>query len=84
MFKIFNKFIYSNFNLFLIRFTENKNYIQGIFYTNNSKLGKIYNTTVERQSGDSTKTILNDNLEIQNLEYTDDNTLLKKVQLTSK
>ena len=68
----------------MIRFTENKNYIQGMFYTNNSKMGKTSTTNVKSQSGESTKTILTANFEIQNLENTDDNTLLKKVQLTSK
>ena len=47
MFKSFKKFIYSNLKLYLIRFTENKNYIQGMFYKNKSKIYKTYPTTLE-------------------------------------
>ena len=65
MFKNFKKFIYSNLKLFLKRFTDNKNYIQGMIYTNNSKMGKTSTTVVECQHFKSTKTILTDNLEIQ-------------------
>ena len=84
MFKNFKKFIYSNLKLFLIRFTENKNYIQGMFYTNKSKIGKPYPTTLESQSGESIKTILTDDFEIHDLNNTDDNILVKEVQLTSE
>ena len=84
MLKNFNKFIYSNLNLFLIRFTENKNYIQGMFYTNKSKIGKRNPTTLERQSAESIKTISTDDFEIHDLDNTDDNILVKEVQLTSE
>ena len=79
MFKNFKKFIYSNLKLFLIRFTENKNYIQGMFYTNKSKIGKRYPTTLESQLAESIKTISTDDLD-----NTDDNILVKEVQLTSE
>ena len=84
MFKNFKKFIYSNLKLFLIRFTENKNYIQGMFYTNKSKIGKRYPTTFESPSAESIKTISKDDFEIHDLDNTDDNILLKEVQLTSE
>lgn len=84
MFKNFKKFIYSNLKLFLIRFTENKNYIQGMFYTNKSKIGKAYPTTLESQSAESIKTISRDDFEIHDLDNTDDNILVKEVQLTSE
>ena len=84
MFKNFKKFIYSNLKLFLVRFTENKNYIQGMFYTNKRKIGKRYPTTLESQSAESIKTISKDDFEILDLDNTDDNILLKEVQLTSE
>ena len=84
MFKNFKKFIYSNLKLFLIRFTENKNYIQGMFYTNKSKIGKRYPTILESQSAESIKTISTDDFEIHDLDNTDDNILVKEVQLTSE
>ena len=84
MFKNFKKFIYSNLKLFLIRFTENKNYIQGMFYTNKSKIDKRYPTTLESQSAESIKTISTDDFEIHDLDNTDDNILVKEVQLTSE
>ena len=84
MFKNFKKFIYSNLKLFLIRFTENKNYIQGMFYTNKSKIGKTYHPTLESQSAESIKTISTDDFEIHDLDNTDDNILVKEVQLTSE
>ncbi len=84
MFKNFKKFIYSNLKLFLIRFTENKNYIQGMFYTNKSKIGKRYPTTLESPSAESIKTISKDDFEIHDLDNTDDNILVKEVQLTSE
>ena len=84
MFKNFKKFIYSNLKLFLIRFTENKNYIQGMFYTNKSIIGKRYPTTLESQSAESIKTISTDDFEIHDLDNTDDNILVKEVQLTSE
>ena len=68
----------------MIRFSENKNYTQGIFYTNNNKIGKTSSTTLERQSRSSNKTILTDDLEIKNLDNTDDNILLEEVHLTSE
>ena len=84
MFKNFKKLIYSNLKLFLIRFTENKNYIQGMFFTNKSKIGKRYPTTLESQSTESIKTISTDDFEIHDLDNTDDNILVKEVQLTSE
>ena len=84
MFKDFKKFIYSNHKLILIRFTENKNYIQGMFYTNKSKIAKRYPTTLESQSAESIKTISTDGFEIHDLDNTDDNILGKEVQLTSE
>ena len=82
MFKNFKKFIYSNFKIFMIRFTENKNYIQGMFYTNNSKIDKTYSTTLESQSSESI--IITDDFEIQDLYNTDDSILVKEVELTSE
>ena len=82
MFKNFKKFIYSNLKLFLIRFTENKNYIQGMFYTNNSKIGATHSTTLESQSSESI--IITDDFEIQDLYNTDDTILVKQVQITSE
>lgn len=84
MFKNFKKFIYSNLKLFLTRFTENKNYIQGMFYTNKSNIAKTYPTTLESQSAESIKTISTDDFEIHDLDNTDDNILVKEVQLTSE
>ena len=84
MFKNFKKLIYSNLKLFLIRFTENKNYIHGMFNTNKSKIDKRYPTTLESQSAESIKTISTDNLEIHDLDNTDDNILVKEFQLTSE
>ena len=84
MFTHFKKFIYSNLNLFSIRFTENKNYIQGIFYTNKSKIGKTYPTTLESQSAESIKTISTDDFEIHDLDNTYNNISVKEVQLTSE
>jgi len=84
MFKNFKKFIYSNLKLFLIRFTENKNYIQGMFYTNKSKISIRYPTTLESQSAESIKTISTDDFEIHDLDNTVDNILVKEVQLTSE
>ena len=66
MFKSFKKFIFSNLKIFLIRFTENKNYFHGMFYTNNNKIGKTSSTTLESQSRSSNKKILTDDLETQN------------------
>ena len=84
MFKNFKEFIYSNLKLFLIRFIENKNYIQGMFYTYKRKIGKRYPTTLESQSAESIKTISTDDFEIHDLDNTDDNILVKEVQLTSE
>ena len=84
MFKNFKKFIYSNLKLFVIRFTENKNYIQGMFYTNKSKIDKRYPTILESPSAESIKTISTDDFEIHDLDNTNDNILVKEVQLTSE
>ena len=79
MFKNFKKLINSNLKLFLIRFTENKNYIQGMFYTNKSKIGRTHSTTLESQSAESIKTISKDDFEVLDLDNTDDNILVKEV-----
>ena len=84
MLKNFKKFIYSNRKLFLIKFAENKKYIQGMFYTNKSKIHKTYPTTLESQSAESINTISTDDFEIHDLDNTGDNILLKEVQLTSE
>ena len=84
MFKDFKNFISSNLKISLIRFTENKNYIQGMFYTNKSKIGKSYYTTFESQSTESIKTISSDDFEIYDLDNTEDNILVKEAQLTSE
>ena len=49
-----------------------------------SKIGKRYPTTLESQSAESIKTISKDDFEIFDLDNTDDNILLKEVQLTSE
>ena len=82
MFKNFKKFIYSIFKTFMIRFTENKKYIHGMFFTNNSKIDKTYSTTLEIQSSESI--IIIDDFEIQDLHNTDDTILVKEVELTSE
>ena len=82
MSKSFKKFTHSNLKKFLIRLTENKNYIQGMFYTNKSKIGKPYPTTLESQSAESIKTNSTDDFEIHDLDNTDDIILVKEVQLT--
>ena len=83
MSKSFKKFTHSNLKKFLIRLTENKNYIQGMFYTNKSKIGKTYPTTLESQSAESIKTISTNDFEIHDLDNSDNNILVKEVQLTS-
>ena len=55
-----------------------------MFYTNKSKIVKTYHTTLESQSAESIKTISTDNFEIHDLDNTDDNILVKEVQLTSE
>ena len=55
-----------------------------MFYTNKSKIGKIYPTTLESQSAESIKIISTDDFEIHDLDNTDDNILVKEVQLTSE
>ena len=84
MFKNFKKFIYSNLKISLLRFTENKKYIQGMFYTNKSKIGKTYSKTIESKSTESIKSISTDDFKIHDLHNTDDNILAKDVQLTSE
>ena len=84
MYKIFEKFISLNFKIFIIRFNENKKYIQGMFYTNNSKMNKPTTSITESQGAKSIKTILADDYEVLNLQKTDDGSLLKEVQLTSE
>ena len=82
MFKNLKKFIYTNFKIFMIRFTENKNYFQGMFYTNNCKIDKTYPTNLERKSSDSIT--ITDDFEIQDLYNTDDTILVKEFELTSE
>ena len=84
MYKIFEKFISFNFKIFIIRFNENKKYIQGMFYTNNSKMNKPTTSTIERQGDKSIKSTLADDFEVLNLRKIDDESLLKEVQLTSE
>ena len=84
MYKIFEKFISLNFKIFIIRFNENKKYIQGMFYTNNSKMNKQTISIIESQGGKSIKTTLADDFEVLNLRKIDDESLLKEVQLTSE
>ena len=84
MYKNFEKFISLNFKVFIIRFNENKKYIQGMFYTNNSKMNKQTTSIIESQGGKSIKTTLADDFEVLNLRKIDDESLLKEVQLTSE
>ena len=84
MYKIFEKFISLNFKIFIIRFNENKKYIQGMFYTNNSKMNKQTTSIIESQGDKSIKTTLADDFEVLNLRKIDDESLLKEVQLTSE
>ena len=84
MYKTFEKFISLNFKIFIIRFNENKKYIQGMFYTNNSKMNKPITSIKESQEAKPIKTILADDYEVLNLQKTDDESLLKEVQLTSE
>ena len=83
MYKIFEKFISLNFKKFTIRFNENKKYIQGMFYTNNSKMSKAISSIKESQGDETIKTTLADDLEVLNLRKTDES-ILKEVQLTSE
>ena len=84
MYKIFEKFISLNFKIFIIRFNENKKYIQGMFYTNNSKMNKPTTSIIEAQGDKSIKATLADEFEALNLRKIDDESLLKEVQLTSE
>ena len=84
MYKIFEKFISLNFKKFTIRINENKKYIQGMFYTNNSKMSKPTTSIIETQGDKSIKTTLADDFEVLNLRKIDDESLLKEVQLTSE
>ena len=83
MYKIFEKFISLNFKKFTIRFNENKKYIQGMFYTNNSKMSKATSSIKESQGDKTIKTTLADDLEVLNLRKTDES-ILKEVHLTSE
>ena len=84
MYKIFEKFISLNFKIFIIRFNENKKYIQGMFFTNNSKMNKPTTSIIESQGDKSIKTTSDDDFEVLNLRKIDDKSLLKEVQLTSE
>ena len=82
--RIFAKFISLNFKKFIIRFNENKKYIQGMFYTNNSKMNKQTSSIIESKGAKSIKTTLAGDFEDLNLRKIDDESLLKEVQLTSE
>ena len=84
MYKIFEKFISLNFKILIIRFNENKKYIQGMFYTNNSKMNKPTTSIIKSQGDKSIKTTLPDDFEVLNLRKIVDESLLKEVQLTSE
>ena len=84
MYKIFEKFISLNSKIFIIRFNENKKYIQGMFFTNNSKMNKPTTSIIESKGDKSIKTALADDFEVLNLRKIDDERLLKEVQLTSE
>ena len=84
MYKNFEKFISLNIKIFIIRLNENKKYIQGMFYTNNSKMNKPTTSILESQGDKSIKTTLADDFEVLNLRKIDDESLLKEVQLTSE
>ena len=84
MYKIFQKFVSLSFKKFIIRFNENKKYILGMFYTNNSKMNKQSTSIIESQGAESIKTTLADDFEVLNLQKTDDESLMKEVQLISE
>ena len=84
MYKIIKQFIYLNFKKFITRFNENKKYIQGMFYTNNSKMNKSTNSIIECKEPKSNIKISADDFEILNLRKTEDKSLLKKVHLNSE
>ncbi len=46
----------------MIRFIEHKKYIKGMFYTNNSKMCKIYSTNLESHADDSYRSNFTDDL----------------------
>ena len=71
-------------NLSITTFSENKKYIQGMFYTNNSKMNKPTTSIIESQGDKSIKTTSADDFEVLNLRKIDDESLLKEVQLTSE
>ena len=68
----------------MIRFTENKRYIQGMLNTNNSKIIEKSSTTFERQVDKSTKVALTEDPLTLNLENKDDDSLLNRVIFTSE
>ena len=84
MYKNFRKFISLNIKIFIIRFNENKKYIQGMFYTNNSKMNKPTTSIIESQGDKSIKTTLAYDFEVLNLGKIHDESLSKEVQLTSE
>ena len=84
MYKNFRKFISLNFKIFIIRFNENKKYIQGMFYTNKSKINKPTTSIIESQGDKSIIKTLADDFEVLNLGKIDDESLKKEVQLTSE
>ena len=84
MYKIIEKFISLNLKIIVTRFNENKKYIQGMFYTNKSKMNKPTTSIIESEGAKSIKTILTDDFEVLNLRKKDDESLLKEAQLTSE
>ena len=84
MYKVIEKFISLNLKIIVSRFNENIKYIQGMFYTNNSKMNKPTTSIIESQGAKSIKTNLADDFEVLNLRKTDDESLLKEAQLTSE
>ena len=68
MLSIFKKFIYRNYKMFIIRFNENKKYIQGMFCANNKKVRRNSNTPLEIKFDKSINTIITDDFDISNLD----------------
>ena len=66
------------------RFNENIKYFQGMFYSNNSKIGRNSFTTLEGKADESKSKFLIDDYQILNLENTDDDSFAHEAKLTSK
>ena len=84
MYKIFKQFIYENFKIFKTRYSENIKYIQGMFYSNTSKMNKTNTTVIINKVTKSIKIDEADDYEVLDLRKPDDDSLLKEVQLTSE